>query len=78
MSGNPGGTANVNALKQGSGKNNNRFKKTHQKREVSRDLCGRCGTKDAKKNCPHLDRNVVDVEILTTINPFAAPSSLLP
>ena len=26
MRGNPGGTANVNALKQGSGKNNNRFK----------------------------------------------------
>ena len=26
----------------------------------------------------HLDRNVIDVEILTTINPFAAPSSLLP
>ena len=51
MSGNPGGTANVNALKQGSGKNNNSFKKTHQKREVSRDLCGRCGTKHAKKNC---------------------------
>ena len=51
MSGNPGGTANVNALKQGSGKNNNRFKKTHQKREVSRDLCGRCGTKHAKRNC---------------------------
>ena len=51
MSGNPGGTANVNALKQGSGKNNNRFNKTHQKREVSRDLCGRCGTKNAKKNC---------------------------
>ena len=44
--GNPSGTANVNALKQGSGKNNNRFKKTPQKREVSRDLCGRCGTKD--------------------------------
>ena len=51
MSGNPGGTANVNTLKQGSGKNNNSFKKTHQKREVSRDLCGRCGTKHAKKNC---------------------------
>ena len=51
MSGNPGGTANVNALKQGSGKNNNSFKKTYQKREVSRDLCGRCGTKHAKKNC---------------------------
>ena len=38
MSGNPGGTANVNTLKQGSGKNNNRFRKTRQKREVSRDL----------------------------------------
>ena len=49
MSGNPGGTLNVNSLKQGSGKNNNRFKKTHQKREVSRDLCGRCGTKHKKK-----------------------------
>ena len=54
MRGNPDGTANVNALKQGSGKNNNRFKKTPQKREVSRDLCGRCGTKHAKKNCPAL------------------------
>ena len=54
MRGNPGGTANVHALKQGSGKNNNRFKKTPQKREVSRDLCGRCGTKHAKKNCPAL------------------------
>ena len=43
--GNPSGTANINALKQGSDKNNNRFKKTPQKREVSRDLCGRCGTK---------------------------------
>ena len=52
MSGNPGGTANVNTLKQGSGKNNNRFRKTRQKREVSRDLCGRCETKHAKKNCP--------------------------
>ena len=54
MRGNPDGTANVNALKQGSGKNNNRFKKTPRKREVSRDLCGRCGTKHAKKNCPAL------------------------
>ena len=51
MSGNPGGTLNVNSLKQGSGKNNNRFKKTHQKREVSRHLCGRSGTKHPKKNC---------------------------
>ena len=30
---------------------NNRFKKTHQKREVSRHLCGRSGTKNPKKNC---------------------------
>ena len=52
MSGNPVGTANVNTLKQSSGKNNNRFRKTRQKREVSRDLCGRCETKHAKKNCP--------------------------
>ena len=52
MSGNPGRTAKVNALKQGSGKNSNRFKKTHQKREVSRDLCGRGGTKHTKKKCP--------------------------
>ena len=51
MSGNPGGTANVNTLKQGSGKNNNRFRKTRQKREVSRHLCGRSGTKHPKKNC---------------------------
>ena len=56
MRGNPDGTANVNALKQGSGKNNNRFKKTPRKREVSRDLCGRCGTKHAKKNCPALEQ----------------------
>ena len=52
MSGNPGGTAKVNVLKQGSAKNNNRFKKTYQKRKVSHDLCGRCGTKHAEKNCP--------------------------
>ena len=31
-----------------------------------------------RKNVRHLNRNVEDVEILTTINPFAAPSSLLP
>ena len=31
-----------------------------------------------RKNVRHLNRNVEDGEILTTINPFAAPSSLLP
>jgi len=31
-----------------------------------------------RKIVRHLDRNVINVEILTTINPFAAPSSLLP
>ena len=31
-----------------------------------------------RKNVRHLNRNVEDVEILTTINPLAAPSSLLP
>ena len=31
-----------------------------------------------RKNVRHLNRNVEDVEILITINPFAAPSSLLP
>ena len=49
------GSANVNALKQGSDKND-RFNKNHQEREVSRDLCGRCGTKHAKKKCPALEQ----------------------
>ena len=31
-----------------------------------------------RKNVRQLNRNVEDVEILITINPFAAPSSLLP
>ena len=59
----------MNALKQGNGESN-RFNKIHQKREVSRDLCGgRCGTKQRKK-VRHLNTNVEDVEVLTTVNPL--------
>lgn len=52
--------------------------KATEQTEQQIKLVGGNPSGNANVNVQHLDRNVKDVEILTTINPFAAPISLLP
>ena len=52
--------------------------KATEQTEQQIKLIGGNPSGNANVNVQHLDRNVKDVEILTTINPFAAPISLLP
>ena len=77
MRGNSGGTANVNALKQGSGKTTIDLRRLLKNRKYRVISVADVEQNTQRKIVRHWDRNVVDVEILTTINPFTAPSWLL-